>query len=159
VKYYVHAIDGQVYGPFDVASLNQWVGEGRIVPTTILQPENSQMRVAAATITDIHFGQQQTFQAYAPQRIDTGIQELRAAWICFAASLVLVCMPFGFHITAGIIGMVLGMMAYRKGHVLGLLAMILNLVLLGLFVTGRLGLLKLPFGGFGSSDGFNIRDM
>jgi hypothetical protein len=145
VRYYVHAVDGQIYGPFDVQSLNQWVQEGRIVPTTVLQPETSQMRMAASTVAGIMWATNQTYQAYTPQVIDDGVSELRAAWVCFGVSILLFCLPRGFHIASGIFGIILGLRAYRKGHTMGLLAMLLNLALLALTVIHSFGLIQMPF--------------
>jgi hypothetical protein len=155
VRYFVHAVDGQVYGPFDIPALNQMVQEGRLIPTTILEPEGSQMRVAASTVPTIIWASQQTFQAYTPQRMDNGVNELRGSWVCFGGSLVLCCLPMAFHIIAGICGVMLGLMAYRKGHTVGLLSMLLNLLLLGLVASSRMGLVQSPFGR--GREGFDLR--
>jgi ABC-type branched-subunit amino acid transport system permease subunit len=134
VRYFVHAVDGQIYGPYDLNAINQWIAEGRIVPTTVLQPEGSNLRVAASTVQGLVWIQGQNFNTYTPQRINNGNLEHRSAWVCFFASLVLCCLPQGFHIAAGVVGMVLSVIAFRKGHTLAALALILNLVLTVMYV-------------------------
>ncbi|MBS1702785.1 MAG: hypothetical protein JST12_14065 [Armatimonadetes bacterium] len=128
-RYFIHAADGQVYGPVELDTINQYIAEGRVVPTTLLQPESSQMRVAASTVPGLAWADNQSFKAYTPQVLSTAKYELAGSWACLAASLVLCCMPIGVHISFGIGGIVLGVMAYRKGRMSGLAAMILNLFL------------------------------
>jgi hypothetical protein len=140
LRYFIHAVDGQTYGPSDMDTINQWIVEGRVVPTTLLQPENSTIRVAASTIDGLVWGANQTFDAYTPQKINTGLPELKGSWVCFAASLILCCLPQGFHLVAGIVGVVLATIAYRKGHQIALLVLILNLVLLLFLVLARFGM-------------------
>jgi hypothetical protein len=138
VRYFIHAVDGQVYGPVEVDGINQWIGEGRVVPTTLLQPEDSQMRVAAATISGLAWKEDQTFQSYTPQVLSTAKYELSGAWACFGASIVLCCLPsFGAHITLGVGGLVLATMAYRKGRVWALFPLILNLFLVVFWIWTR----------------------
>ena len=141
MRYYIQGSDGEVYGPADIATINEWIAQGRIVPTTLLQPENSQMRVAASTIPGLVFAPNQTFAAYTPQSVNEGKQELVASWVCLGASVGLCCFGAGFHITAGIFGMILGAMAYRKGHQIALLPLILNLLMMAVFVFGIFGAL------------------
>lgn len=140
MRYFVHALDGQVYGPYEVDALNQWIAEGRIIPTTVLQPENGNLRVAASTVQGLFWSTGQNFNTYTPQRINNGKLEHRAAWICLLASLVLCCLPANFHIATGIAGMVLGVISFRKGQTLGALALILNLLLVVLFVKTGSGI-------------------
>ena len=104
------------------------------MPTTLLQPENSSMRVAASTIDGLMWGENQTFQVYTPQSVSTGRLELRASWVCLAGSLVLWCLPVGFHVAAGIAGVLFAVMAYRKGNQVALASFVLNLLLLALVV-------------------------
>ncbi len=129
VRYYIHAVDGQKYGPVELDTVNQWIAEGRVVPTTLLQPENSAMQVAASTIDGLTWGQGQTFDSYSPQTLSNAHYEFVGAWACLGASFVLCCLPPGAHISLGIGGMVLSVLAYRKGKTLALLALILNLLL------------------------------
>jgi hypothetical protein len=138
VRYYIHAVDGQVYGPVDIDGINEWIAQGRVVPTTLLQPENSQVRVAAAIITGLIWGDNQSFQSYTPQVLSTARYELSGAWACFAASIILCCLPsFGVHISLGIGGLILSAMAYRKGRVWALFPLLLNLFLLVFWIWTR----------------------
>ncbi len=134
LRYFILAPDGQPYGPADIPTINQWIAEGRILPTTLLQPEGSTMRVAASTIDGLVWGANQTFQAYTPQAVSTGRLELRASWVCLAGSLVLCCLPVGFHVVAGIAGILFAVIAYRKGNQIALASLVLNLLLLALIV-------------------------
>lgn len=138
MRYFIHAVDGQVYGPVDLDGVNQWIVEGRVVPTTLLQPENSQMRIAASTVQGLKWGSGQSFQAYTPQVLSTAKYELTGSWVCLAASIVLCCLPsFGVHVSLGIGGMILAVMAYRKGRPIALLSLVLNLALVGFFLWMR----------------------
>lgn len=134
LRYFIHAPDGQQYGPADIPTINQWIAEGRVVPTTLLQPEGSTMRVAASTLDGLTWAENQTFQAYTPHGVNTGRLELRASWVCLVGSLVLCCLPFGFHIVAGIAGTLFAVIAYRKGNQIALASLVLNLLLLALVV-------------------------
>jgi hypothetical protein len=144
VLYFIHAVDGQVYGPVDLNGINQWIAEGRVVPTTLLQPENTQIRVAASTVTGLTWGAGQTYQAYTPQKIDLGFNELRASWVCFGASVVLCCMSEGFHLMAGFFGIATAVVAYRKGRMIALAPLLLNLILLSLFAMNKFGTVSFP---------------
>ena len=53
--YYVLGDQGQKYGPADVATLNMWVGEGRVVPHTMLEDEVSGGQIAAASVPGLQF--------------------------------------------------------------------------------------------------------
>ncbi len=134
VRYFIHAVDGQVYGPVELDAVNTWIAEGRVVPTTLLQPEGSQMRVAASTVPGLNWGDGQTFQAYTPQTLSTARYELAGSWACFIVSMIICCLPFGVHVSLGVGGMILSVMAYRKGRAIALLALVLNLALVGLHI-------------------------
>ena len=138
MRYFIHAVDGQVYGPVEIDGVNQWIVEGRVVPTTLLQPEDSQMRVAAATIPGLVWGENQSFEAYTPQKLSTAKYELTGSWACFGASFILCCLPsFGAHITLGVGGLILATMAFRKGRVWALAPLILNLFLVVFWIWTR----------------------
>ena len=55
MRYYVIAEDGNRYGPADMALLETWAREGRITPTTFLEPELGGARVDAATMPTLQF--------------------------------------------------------------------------------------------------------
>lgn len=48
MKYSVIGPDGSRYGPVDIQTLNQWVGEGRILPQTLLEGEDGAQLPASA---------------------------------------------------------------------------------------------------------------
>lgn len=52
--YYVIAEDGQRYGPVDLATLNQWANDNRVVPTTTLETADGQ-RLQATAVPGIVF--------------------------------------------------------------------------------------------------------
>lgn len=138
MRYYIHAVDGQVYGPVELDGINEWIAQGRVVPTTLLQPENSQVRVAASTLPGLNWGDNQSFQSYTPQVLSTAKYELSGSWACFAASIILCCLPsFGTHISLGVGGLILATIAYRKGRVWALAPLILNLFLVVFWIWTR----------------------
>ncbi len=55
IKYFVVASDGQKYGPADVATLNHWIGEGRLHPNTMLVEEGTDMQVQASGVPALKF--------------------------------------------------------------------------------------------------------
>ena len=55
IKYFVIAADGQKYGPADVPTLNTWIAEGRLQPTTMLQEANSSVQVEAHGVPALKF--------------------------------------------------------------------------------------------------------
>lgn len=55
IRYFVVAADGQKYGPADVATLNNWIAEGRLQPTSTLQEENSSVQVQASGVPALKF--------------------------------------------------------------------------------------------------------
>lgn len=55
MRYYVIADDGRKYGPVDVAALNQWIGEGRVFSTSLLEAEANGARLSAASVPGLSF--------------------------------------------------------------------------------------------------------
>lgn len=55
MRYFVIGDAGQKYGPSDIAGLNQWITEGRLLPTTMLEDEASGMRSAASAVPGLRF--------------------------------------------------------------------------------------------------------
>ncbi|MCS6830760.1 MAG: DUF4190 domain-containing protein [bacterium] len=51
--YYVIAHDGNRYGPADIATLQQWVREGRIAPNTTLEDEFSGTQIRASLLPEL----------------------------------------------------------------------------------------------------------
>lgn len=56
MRYFVVTPDGQRYGPADIPTLQQWVQEGRIVPSAMLEEEISGNRVQASAVPGLNFG-------------------------------------------------------------------------------------------------------
>jgi hypothetical protein len=55
VRYFVIGDDGQKYGPADIATLNSWITEGRLLPTQQLEDEASGLRLAAGAVQGLNF--------------------------------------------------------------------------------------------------------
>ena len=55
IRYFVIAADGQKYGPADVATLNNWIAEGRLQSQSLLQEENSSLQVEARGVPALKF--------------------------------------------------------------------------------------------------------
>lgn len=53
--YYVLGDQGQKYGPADVATLNLWISEGRVLPSTLLEDETSGLRSSATAVRGLQF--------------------------------------------------------------------------------------------------------
>ena len=126
MRYFVLGEDGQTYGPADLATLNQWVLEGRIVPTTLLQPEGTQRRMAASTVPGLVFQQGHTYNSYTPQIADGGQSEIKAAWIALVLSFVCCgCINHVGTVASGF-SIFLGYLGFKKGNSSALIIMILG---------------------------------
>lgn len=55
MRYYVVADDGRKYGPADLTTLNQWIGEGRLFSNATLEDESNGARFAAASLPGLTF--------------------------------------------------------------------------------------------------------
>jgi hypothetical protein len=152
MRYFVVLDSGEEYGPYEISEMNQWISEGRIEPTSVLRPETSEVKLAASTLPGLEWQTGQTFDAYSEQKIDTSPLHLRGSWACFIASLVLCCLPTGFHLLAGIAGIWLSWSAFRSFKISGekawIAPMVLNFLLLcvwlfSLFLFGSMDLRNL----------------
>ncbi|MEZ0327343.1 MAG: hypothetical protein ACAH95_15705 [Fimbriimonas sp.] len=65
MRYYVISNDGQRYGPADLATLNQWAQQGRLLANQLVEDETSGVRVVASSLPGLFFPQQQPSQAAA----------------------------------------------------------------------------------------------
>ncbi len=121
MRYFVIGDDGQKYGPADVATLNSWITEGRLLPTQQLEDESSGLRIAASAVQGLTFpvpsaqpvpggqpgasgnpyaaGQpyQQTYPRGGSAYGDDGSEDVKKAWIY--AVLGFICCLF-LHIPA-----------------------------------------------------------
>jgi len=55
VQYFVIGDDGQKYGPADLATLNAWIAEGRLLANTILEDSRSGARTPASAVPGLQF--------------------------------------------------------------------------------------------------------
>ncbi|MGI6295241.1 MAG: TM2 domain-containing protein [Armatimonadota bacterium] len=55
MSYYVIAEDGSRYGPADIQQLSQWVTEGRVSASTVLEDETTGQKVAASSVLELAF--------------------------------------------------------------------------------------------------------
>lgn len=53
MSYFVIGPDGKAYGPAEISMLQQWVSEGRVVATTMLQAEGSDQQVPASSVPEL----------------------------------------------------------------------------------------------------------
>lgn len=51
VAYFVLSDTGQRFGPADLAMMLRWIGEGRVQPTTMVEDEESGLRVKASSLS------------------------------------------------------------------------------------------------------------
>ena len=154
MAYYVLGEQGQKYGPADVATLNLWIGEGRVVPQTMLEDEVSGGQIVATAVAGLKFplapptsatsnypryAQAPGQQPYIPQ-----MQTARPASADFGLALAmgLVSPILSFTISVGgittaLIGMRAAVKARQAGHPMGLLVIILNGIALALWLVAR----------------------
>ncbi len=106
MRYFLIADDGQKYGPVDLATLNQWAAESRVLPQHQLEVETTAQRVLASTVVGLNFPSQTGYaapdQGYYPRDHmmmgDGGASELKSAWIY--GVLGIFCCPIIFSILA-----------------------------------------------------------
>lgn len=153
MRYFVIAPNGSRYGPADLATLNQWVQEGRLLPDFNLQPEASQASFPAATLAGLSFPahlRQPDFGSNlspfpSPSPV-MGKRELNTAWtygaLALAASIVgrLGCMVFGVvGLVIGILGLSAARKAQRQGVPNASGAVAFNWVSIGLCILSLIG--------------------
>ena len=125
MRYYVVADDGQKYGPADLSTLNEWIGQGRLLQSHTLEEETTGRSVSATAVAGLNWniaspGPGQGYGAPGGgytgyyQRPDAGYgdygaDDLRKAWIWSVLSLV--CCGY----IAGIVGIVYSLNAKNKG--------------------------------------------
>ncbi len=103
MRYFVIAENGELYGPADLETLNQWILEGRIVPTSMIQEELGGARFAASLLEGLQFS-----TSPVPPPIG-GESDFRSAWVFGVVGLFccVVCAP---------IGLFYAFSAKKKGH-------------------------------------------
>lgn len=56
MQYFVIHPNGQKYGPADIPTLNQWIAENRLSPTTELEDAATMQRMQAGSVPGLNFG-------------------------------------------------------------------------------------------------------
>lgn len=141
MRYYVLSDDGQKYGPADVATLNGWIAENRLMPHQMLEEEASGARFAARAVTGLNFPTQPAaagtptggpgYSGYYrgdAASADDGSRDLQVAWILFGVSFLACCVAnFGGFIIPGV-GVYYANQARKKGHPKATAPFVLNLI-------------------------------
>jgi hypothetical protein len=147
-QYHVLGPDGTPYGPADVPTLNQWVVQNRLTPTTQLKNVETGQVLPASAVAGINFPSAQPIQptmapgsaygqsAYsmAPgpsSMIDPMAQQDFNRSLIFSI-IGFFCCPFVFTS----IGLYYGLRAKNAGHPNGTTAVVVSSIILGLAVLG-----------------------
>lgn len=175
--YFVVLPDGQKFGPADLNLLNQWVAEGRILPSSMLEDAQTGQRMPATSVPGLQVAtvQQQSpasFPApgtmnppqqygayYRPGQMDMGQSDLNLAYVFGVIGLVM-CVGGGLCGGCGLVGIVfpiLGLVfakkAQDKGNQAANGAKVLCWVALALQIAGLV--LSLGLFGLGMMSGWN----
>jgi hypothetical protein len=135
MRYFVVGANGELFGPADMPTLNQWIAEGRLLPTTMVQEELGGARFAASMLQGLSFPQQQS-AAYprmgnvAMPTYDNGAEEIKKAWIFGIVGF------FCFGIILGPLGLYYAIKAKQKGNPQAVGAIVLCAIITGLSVLG-----------------------
>ncbi len=121
MRYYVLDPSGAKFGPADVAMLDQWAQEGRVIATTMLEEESTGRRFPASHFPPLAM----RFQGHPAfttgghagpsgpgfTQPDAGPARMRTAWICAVASMFAgLCCP-KLCVLLGIVAIVLAYLA------------------------------------------------
>jgi len=160
MSYFVVMPDGQKFGPADLAILNQWAGEGRILPDTTIEDASTGHRFMASALAGLQvpgttfaqpmnqpfpppgsMNQPTQYAAYQRGPVyagDFGQSELTYAWV-FAATGLLLTFACGcagpcalIAVAFPILGIVFANKAAAKGNTGAAGARILSIVALTL---------------------------
>jgi hypothetical protein len=132
MRYFVIGPNQELYGPADVPTLNQWITEGRLTPTTTLQEEQGGARFAASMITGLNFPANYVRPGMGTPyaAVDDGSQEMKTAWICWIVGI------FCFGIILGPVGLFSAIKAKNKGNSQAVGGIILCSITTGLSAIG-----------------------
>lgn len=145
MRYYVLADDGNRYGPADLATLNQWIVDHRLLPHQMLEEEASGARIAAQAVPGLNFPVAASAPGSTPggptgpaysgyyrgaaggSGADDGSRDITAAWVLFGVGIFGCCFARfgGFLIPAA--GIYFAAQARKKGHPQGNLLFGLNI--------------------------------
>lgn len=146
MTYYVLHDNGQRYGPTDVATLEQWMREGRVSPTTQLEEIETGRRFMARELPTLYAGRpadsagggwtqppsgsyNNPYPRYNQPAGGDGSKEVTMAWIF--GSLGILCCPVIFST----VGIVMGYQAKQRGNPGGQAAMIFSICTLVLGIA------------------------
>ncbi len=153
MKYYVISPDGTKYGPADADVLTQWISEGRINASTMVQSEASGESLAVSAVPGVfitvrpgeetasptNWSQPPSHNPY-PRNVQTnqmvqqqGSNEFILSWVFFGITFVTACCP----ILPGL-GVYFASRAVQAGYPNANVAKIMNIVLLCLSGLGYL---------------------
>ncbi|MCW5940466.1 MAG: hypothetical protein KF884_12525 [Fimbriimonadaceae bacterium] len=146
MRHFVHGPDGQIYGPADLATLQQWREQGRIVATTLLEVETGGTPFEAQRLPGL-FGPlavEEEFTDY-PRREAAPIDPNRLAGIAWTlASVSIFFCPFGLGLIAILLAVRARQFGYSRGGLLlgyAVTCMVVGIVL-SLVALRGLGLTK-----------------
>lgn len=149
MNYFVIASDGQKFGPADLATLNQWAQEGRVLTTTMLEDASTGQQIPATQLAGLVFPVQPPspgpgpagYQPYAPMATDDGSEDIKKVWIF--GTIGFFCCPIIFSVMA----IIYATNAQKKGHPQGQTALIFAIISLvvgfGLSIGVRAGMASL----------------
>jgi len=111
MRYFVIGANGELFGPADIPTLNQWITEGRLMPTSMLQEELGGARFAASMLPQLAFSASYPRGGVpSPYAADNGASEIKNAWIYGIIGF------FCFGIVLGPVGLAYALKAKQKGH-------------------------------------------
>lgn len=124
-RYFVIGADGTLYGPVDLAQLQGWVDQGRVMPQTMLKEELSGNQLPAQQVLDLRFNSQPPPSYAMPpgqarqmdqqgsanyQRPMGGGQDMTPVLVKAIISTLCCCLP------AGIVAIVFASQAMSNAH-------------------------------------------
>jgi len=147
MRYFVIADDGAKYGPADIQTLNEWIRDGRILPSTLIEEEGSGARLAASSVAGLTFEERSATapsQEYASPASNSnywqnppyanygaagvaGSTETTIAWVLGVVGALLCCCGGFLFSSAGVFFAWLGT---RKGNPRAQQALVFNGVIL-----------------------------
>lgn len=110
MRYFVIGPNDEQYGPADVPTLNAWVLEGRVTPTTTLQEENGGARFAASMLNGLTFPGSYVRPGPDMAGVHAGAADMKNAWIYGIIGF------FCCGIILGPVGLSYALKAKQKGH-------------------------------------------
>ncbi len=127
MRYYVISSDGQRYGPADLATLNAWAQQGRLLGNQLLEDETNGVRIVASSLPGLIFPQAQSVMQHQPYTAQPKVMYpaqglVSQAWmygvlglLCSTGACCCGLLPLcGFFLA--ILGMVTATKAHREGN-------------------------------------------